>query len=182
MRKLFLLLLICFTVSCSSDKPVRENTIIAAVKLKYAGNHDNYVIKVQESEETGTITVVDSVRILNESFEAERQRELDYAQSVLATTEQMVAVVANNRYTSEGEKNSVIASLEKQKLKIDSLQNVRPTIPDKYSTLPQTTILTRIVKAKVSIGDPSGGREMTETYDFYLSNDLKTVYDMKRSK
>lgn len=182
MKYCLLLPLICLLASCTSEKSIRENAIIDAVKLKYAGNHDGYVIKVLESEETGTITVTDSVRILNESFEAGRERELDYAQSVLATAEQMASVVDNNRYASGEEKSSVAASLEKQRMRIDSLQNAQPIIPDRYSTTPPTTILTRIIKAKVSIGDPTGSRDMTETYDFYLSTDLETVYDMKKSK
>ena len=182
MKKSVLLLLICFTVSCGSDKSVREDTIIDAVRQKYAGNHDDYVVKVLESEETGTITVADSVRILNESFEAEQQCELDYAQSVLVTIEKMVAVMNNNRYTSAEEKSSVVTSLMKQRARIDSLQTVQPIIPTRYSTLPQMTVLTRIVKAKVSIGDSKAGRELTDTYDFYLSDDLKTVYDMKKTR
>lgn len=182
MKYCLLLPLICLLASCTSEKSVREGAIIDAVRQKYASANDDYTIKVLESEETGMISVADSVRILNESFEAGRERELDYAQSVLATAEQMAAVVGKNRYTSAEEKSSVAASLEKQRMRIDSLQNAQPVIPDKYSTSPPTTILTRIIKAKVSIGDPTGNREMTEAYDFYLSTDLKTVYDMKKSK
>lgn len=177
MKKLFYLLITVLIISCGSGSSIKtyEKTITDHL-LRGSDTKDNLNFKILEISEIGKITVADSIAYLTEEFRKDKQLIINRVELAKKTTEELKAKARNQqdqeRYSSD------IATYD---ARIDSLKNLIPDNLKGYDSRNANDVLAIIVRCKYSLV-PSGGKEVNEMFDFYLSPDGTECYGKIRTE
>lgn len=174
MKKVLIMTVLAAIAACSGNKEIQEKTIIDYVRETVSGIKPEYAVRLTDITESGMVTVGDSISIIKTDFEKQRDRELDYAESLLSTMETAFSMQVRSSYTSETDKEKAELAVIRQRVVIDSLRTMEA--PILYAGRSGGEVLAKIVRAKVSVEEPGSGRTITETYDFHLSPDGKTCH------
>lgn len=165
-------------VSCSSGgiKTDYKKTIADYVQTDKKGTKYDLKFKILELEESGTITVADSISHLTDEFRKDKEHFIKRFELVKKMDETMLA--KEKRQSNIDKYKSNIALMEHR---IDSLKNLSPDNLNGYESKNPKDILVVIVRCKYSIIIP-GGISAEETFNFYLSTDGTKCYGKKRAE
>ena len=177
MKKYLYVFISLVVVSCGSGgiKTDYRKTIADYVQTDRKGTKYDLKFKVLELEESGTITVADSISYLTDEFRKDKEYFIKRFELVKKMDETMLA--KEKKQSNIDKYKSDIALMEHR---IDSLKNLTPDNLNGYGSRNPKDILVVIIRCKYSIIIPSGIRA-EETFDFYLSPDGTKCYDKKRA-
>lgn len=166
--------------SCTGDKAKFGPAIEDAVMANAPGDRSAYSFTILELKDNGVITVADSLQILQVQHEADHKARIESEQATLELIEYQQRVTHANRYVSDDQKQAVDAKRDVQAALIDSLRNSGGsfTAPDGYTD--PSRVLVVIKSCTYSVTDPRTGKEVQESFDFYLSPDGKVCYTKKK--
>lgn len=164
-------------VSCSSNssKSNYKKTITNNL-LKGSDTKENLNFKIVEINETGNVTVADSIAYLIDEFRKDKELIINRIEMNLKMTKKLQA-----KETTKHNHEKYITDIAKMNISIDSLKNLTPDNLNGYDSKNQNDVLAVIVRCKYSLVPP-GRTEVTETFDFYLSPDGTKFYGKTRTK
>jgi len=182
MKKIPLLLLaIVGMISCSSPAGKYEKAIAGYVQTD-RGVKTDANFKAVEIEEVGRVSVVDSVKILTDAFNAERDKTLAGLQQTVDRNAANIEKEKNSRVPSQATIKFYQEHLDVAQGRIDALRAAVPPGIDKYEGMNDADILAVIVRCTYTVDEPFTGERATETFDFYLSPDGTKCYTQKSVK
>jgi len=179
MKRILLLSLLTLLLSCGSMTSKYEKLIADVVQTDGSVKIDlNF--KADKLEEIKQISVADSIKIITDSFNAEKDKQMASLEKTLSVfTENIEKAKAANR-PSHTMINSYQSSIDKTNERIDTLRNSTPTEIAKYQGRSDNEILAVVVRCTYTIDEPLTKKRTTETFDFYLSPDGTKFYSKKR--
>ncbi|MEL7599161.1 MAG: hypothetical protein AAGU18_03560 [Proteiniphilum sp.] len=174
MKHVFYLLIAVFMVSCGSNSSTSnyEKTITDNL-LKGSDTKENLNFKIVELNETGNVTVADSIAYLTDEFRKEKQSVISRIELARKMSEDLLA--QTKKQSDIDKYNADIAVMN---TRIDSLKNLVPDNLQGYDSRNANDVLAVIVRCKYSLVPP-GGRTVEETFDFYLSPNGSKCYGKK---
>lgn len=177
MKHIFYLLITVLLVSCGSNssKSNYEKTITDNL-LKGSDTKENLNFKIVELSEVGNVTVADSIAYLIDEFRKDKQLIIDRIGLAKKMSEDLLA---KTKQKSDFDKYT--GDIARMSNSIDSLKNLSPDNLNGYDSKNPNDILAVIVRCKYSLVPP-GGKEVSETFDFYLSPDGSKYYAKTRAK
>jgi hypothetical protein len=181
MKRIVLLPLFALLLSCGGTTSKYERLIADAVQTD-RGVKINLNFKADKLEEIRQISVADSIKIITDSFNAERDKQLVSLEKTLSVfTESIEKAKAANR-PSQVMIGSYQSSIDKTNEQIDALKKTVPKELAKYENRGANEILAIVVRCTYTIDEPLGNKRATETFDFFLSPDATKCYFKKRLK
>jgi hypothetical protein len=184
MKQILLLLLIVSSISCSNLNDAYKQTVSDYLQTEN-GIKTDFKIEFQKFE-VSDITVADSVKILQEQYQAEKQKKIETAQKSVqhwknAIEKQqkkendLVAKALASRYQKD---------LEKAKMELEQAENWKSDYVDRYNDHPENEILAKQVDTYFSFQNPKLGQPVRQEMGamFVLSSDGKQCYKMIKSK
>jgi glycosylphosphatidylinositol transamidase (GPIT) subunit GPI8 len=181
MKRILLLPLIALLFSCGGTTSKYEK-LIADVVQTDRGVKLDLNFKAEELDEIKQISVADSIKIITDSFNAERDKQMASLEKTLSIfTESIEKAKAANR-PSQVMIDSYQSSIDKTNERIDALKKSVPNELAKYENRDINEILAVIVRCTYTIDEPLTKKRATETFDFYLSPDGAKFYSKKRVK
>jgi septal ring factor EnvC (AmiA/AmiB activator) len=181
MRKIFLLPLFALLFSCGGTTSKYEK-LIADVVQTDGGVKIDLNFKADKLEEIKQISVADSIKIITDSFNAEKDKQMASLQKTLSVfTESIEKVKATSR-PSQTMINSYQSNIYKTREQIDALGKSVPGELTKYENRDTSEILAIVVRCTYTIDEPLTKKRATETFDFYLSPDGTKFYSKERVK
>lgn len=182
MRRIILLALIPLLFSCGGTKSKYENVIADFVQTDSRGTRLDMNFNAEKLEEIRRITVTDSIKIITDSFNAERDKQMaSLDKSINIFTENIEKAKATLR-PSQMMIDSYQSSIDKTLERIDALKASSPEELTKYENRDRNEILAIVVRCTYSIEEPITNKRATETFDFSLSPDGTKCYSQKRVK
>jgi LPS O-antigen subunit length determinant protein (WzzB/FepE family) len=182
MKRIVLLPLFAILFSCGGTSNKFENTISDYVQTNNRGTKLDMNFKAEKLDEVRHVTVADSIKIITENFNAEKDKQM-------ASLEKSVSLFAENIEKAKAASrpshtmiNSYQSSIDKTKERIDALKASVPEELAKYENRDASEILTIVVRCTYSIDEPITNKRATETFDFFLSPDGTKCYSQKRVK
>ncbi|GAE86364.1 hypothetical protein [Bacteroides reticulotermitis] len=181
MRNLLLLLLFTLLFSCGGTTNNYEK-LIADVVQTDGGVKIDLNFKVNELKEIRQISVADSIKIITDNFNTEKEKQMASLEKTLSVfTESIEKAKAANR-PSKVMIDSYQSSIDKTNQRIDALRKSVPNELPKYENRDANEILTVVVRCTYTIDEPLTKKRATETFDFFLSPDATKFYSKKRVK
>ena len=173
MKHVFYLLIAVFMVSCGSNSSTSnyEKTITDNL-LKGSDTKENLNFKIVELNETGNVTVADSVAYLTDEFRKEKQSVISRIELARKMSEDLLA--HTKKQIDIDKYNADIAVMN---TRIDSLKNLVPDNLQGYDSRNANDVLAVIVRCKYSV--QLSGTPKEETFNFYLSPDGSKCYGKK---
>ncbi|MDH6310263.1 hypothetical protein M2451_003147 [Dysgonomonas sp. PFB1-18] len=173
MKHVFYLLIAVFMVSCGSNSSTSnyEKTITDNL-LKGSDTKENLNFKIVELNETGNVTVADSVAYLTDEFRKEKQSVISRIELARKMSEDLLA--QTKKQSDIDKYNADIAVMN---TRIDSLKNLVPDNLQGYDSRNANDVLAVIVRCKYSV--QLSGTPKEETFNFYLSPDGSKCYGKK---
>jgi hypothetical protein len=185
MKKVFIftvMTLLC--LSCNGSNSVYKKTIVDYLQTEN-GIKTDFKIEFQKFE-VSDITVADSMKILQEQYQAERQKKIETAKKSVAHWEsaiekqqkkgnELVAKTLVSRYQKD---------LEKAKSELEQAENWEVDYVDRYSGRPGSEILAKQVDTYFSFQNPKLAQPVRQELGavFVLSPDGTQCYKMIKSK
>lgn len=163
--------------SCEGESKY-EKAIADFVQTDKKGTWTDLQFKVIEMGEPTDITVKDSVIILTEKFDIEKEKRL-------ATLNESIA---RNKASMEKERFATMKQfyqklIDKNQAVVDSLTKTSVELPEAYKNAAETTVLAKEITCKFSIANPmlnKAKQEITET--FILNADGDKCYRRNSKK
>jgi len=181
MKRILLLPLFALLFSCGSTTSKYEK-LIADVVQTDRGVKINLNFKADKLEEIRPISVADSIKIITDSFNSERDKQIASLEKTLSVfTESIEKAKAANR-PSQVMIGSYQSSIDKTKEQIDALRGSTPKELTMYENRNADEILAIVVRCTYTIDEPLTDKRATETFDFFLSPDGTKYYSKKRVK
>lgn len=181
MKRIVLLPLFALLLSCGGTTSKYER-LIADVVQTDRGVKIDLNFKADKLEEIRQISVADSIKIITDSFNAERDKQLVSLEKTLSVfTESIEKARAANR-PSQVMIGSYQSSIDKTNEQIDALKKTVPKELAKYENRGANEILAVVVRCTYTIDEPLGNKRATETFDFYFSPDGTKFYSKERVK
>lgn len=181
MKRILLLPLFTLLLSCTGTTSKYEN-LIADVVQTDGGVKIDLNFKVEELEEIKQISVADSIKIISDNFNIEKDKQMASLEKTLSVfTESIEKAKAANR-PSQVMIDSYQSSIDKTNERIDALRESVPNELIKYENRDTSEILAIVVRCTYTIDEPLTKKRATETFDFFLSPDATKFYSKKRVK
>lgn len=182
MKKILLFFLIALFISCGGKTGKYEKVIADFVQTDSRGTKLDMNFKAETQDEIRRITVADSINIIIDSFNAERDKHLaSLEKTVSLFTENMEKEKSAHR-PSQTMINSYQSSIDKTNEQINALRKSAPIELAKYDNKDTSDILTIVVRCTYSVNEPITNKRAIETFDFFLSPDGTKCYSKKRVK
>lgn len=181
MKRILLLPLFALLFSCGGTTSKYEK-LIADVVQTDGGVKIDLNFKVEKLEEIRQISVADSIKIITDEFNAERDKQMASLKKTLSVfTENIQKAKAASR-PSQVMIDSYQSSIDKTNERIDALKKSVPNELAKYENRDASEILAVVVRCTYTIDEPLTKKRATETFDFFLSQDATKFYSKKRVK
>lgn len=181
MKRIVSLPLFALLFSCGSTTSKYEKVISDIVQTD-EGVKIDLNFKADKLEEIRQISVADSIKIITDSYNAEKDKQIaSLKKSLSVFTESIEKAKAASR-PSQVMIGSYQTSIDKTKEQIDALIESVPDELTKYENRDASEILAVVVRCTYTIDEPLTKKRATETFDFYLSPDGTTFYSKKRLK
>lgn len=180
MKRIILLALIPLLFSCGGITSKYENVIADFVQTDSRGTKLDMNFNAEKLEEIRRINVADSIKIITDSFNAERDKQMaSLEKSISIFTESIEKAKASHR-PSQVMIDSYQSSIDKTYERINALKASVPKELTKYEDRDANDILAIVVRCTYSIDEPITNKRATETFDFFLSPDGTKCYSQKR--
>lgn len=181
MKRILLLPLFALLFSCGGTTSKYEK-LIADIVQTDRGVKIDLNFKAEKLEEIRQVSVGDSIKIITDSFNAEKDKQMASLEKTLSVfTESMEKAKAANR-PSQVMIDSYQGSIDKTKEQIDALRERVPDELAQYENRDANEILAVVVRCTYTIDEPLTKKRATETFDFFLSPDATKFYSKKRVK
>lgn len=181
MKRIVLLPLFALLLSCGGTTSKYER-LIADVVQTDRGVKIDLNFKADKLEEIRQISVADSIKIITDSFNSERDKQIaSLEKSISVFTESIEKAKAANR-PSQVMISSYQSSIDKTNEQINVLRESVPKELAKYENRGADEILAVVVRCTYTIDEPLGNNRATETFDFFLSPDGTKFYSKERVK
>lgn len=181
MKRILLLPLLTLLFSCGGTTNKYEK-LIADVVQTDDGVKIDLNFKVDKLEEIRQICVADSIKIITDDFNTERDKQMASLEKTLSVfTGNIEKAKAANR-PSQVMIDSYQSSIDKTNERIDALRKSVPRELAKYENRDANEILAIVVRCTYTINEPLTKKRATETFDFSLSPDATKFYSKKRVK
>ena len=176
MKNVAYLLIAIFMISCGSNssKNNYEETITNYL-LKGSDTKENLNFKIVELNEQGKVTVADSIAYLTDEFRKDKQLIIDRIGLAMEMTKKL-----KSEEKSEQKQKKYVTDIAVMSNRVDSLKNLTPDNLNGYDAKNPSDVLAVIIRCKYSIA--FGGKNVEETFDFYLSPDANKCYGKTRAK
>jgi hypothetical protein len=184
MKRIMLLPLFALLLSCGGTTNKYEELIaeIADVVQTDDSVKIDLNFKADKLKEMERISVADSIKIITDNFNAEKDKQMASLEKTLSVfTENVEKVKAANR-PSQVMIDSYQSSINKTNERFDALRKSVPDELAKYESSDASEILTIVVRCTYTIDEPLAKKRATETFDFFLSPDGTKCYSKKRVK
>lgn len=181
MRRILLLPLFVLLFSCGGTTSKYERLIGDVVQTD-RGVRVDLNFKTDGLEEIRRISVADSIRIITDNFNAERDKQMASLEKTLNVFNANIEKVKSANRPSQMMIDSYQSSIDKTNEQIDAIRKRVPEGLTKYENRNVGEILTVVVRCTYTIDDPLTSKRATETFDFYLSPDGTKCYSQKRVK
>ncbi|MBB4046460.1 hypothetical protein, partial [Bacteroides reticulotermitis] len=182
MKRILLLPLFVLLFSCGGTTSKYEKVIADFVQTNSRGTKLDMHFKAEKLEEVRRVTVADSIKIITDNFNAERDKQMaSLEKTVSLFTENLEKAKAANR-PSLTMINSYQSSIDKTNEQIAALRKSVPQELAKYENRDAGDILTIVVRCTYSVDEPITNKRAMETFDFFLSPDGTKCYSQKRVK
>ena len=177
--KRILLLIILF--SCGGGKTQdKYEKLIADIVQTDGGVKIDLNFKAEKLEEIKQISVADSIKIINDSFNAERDKQMASLEKTISVFNASIEKEKTARRPSQIMVDSYQSSINKTNERIDALRESSPAGIVKYKDRNGNEILAVVVRCTYTIDEPLTKKRATETFDFYFSPDGTKFYSKKR--
>lgn len=179
MKRLFLLPLFALLLSCGGTTSKYEK-LIADVVQTDRGVKIDLNFKVEKLEEIRRVSVADSIEIITDSFNAERDKQMASLEKTMSV---FIANIEKAKAASRPSQvmiDSYQSNINKTNEQIDALRGSVPEGLTRYENRDTGEILTVIVRCTYTIDEPLTKKRATETFDFFLSPDGTKCYSKKR--
>lgn len=181
MKRILVLPLFALLLSCGGTTSKYEKLIADVVQTDGGGKIDlNF--KAEKLEEISQISVADSLNIITDDFNADRDKKREQFQQSLTRNEESLDKEKNSRHPGQTMMNFYQSNIDRYSRLIDSLQQTIPTAIFQYENRSGSDILAVVVRCTYSIDEPLTQKRETETFDFVLSPDGTKYYSKKRVK
>lgn len=182
MKRVLLLPLFTLLFSCGDTTSKYEKLIADVVQTDSRGAKLDMKFKAEKLDEIRCVTVADSIRIITDNFNSERDKQMGSLEKTLSVfTENIEKAKAAHR-PSHTMISSYQSSIDKTNERIDALRKSVPKELVKYENRDASDILTIVVRCTYSVDEPITNKRATETFDFFLSPDGTKCYSRKRVK
>lgn len=181
MKRILLLPLFALLFSCGATTSKYEK-LIANVVQTDKGVKIDLNFKADKLEEIKQISIADSIKIITDSFNAERDKQIASLKKALCVFTESIEKAKAASKPSQTMINSYQSSIHKTNERIDAL---RTSVPDELTTYENRDareILAIVVRCTYTIDEPLTKKRVTETFDFLLSPDATKFYSKKRVK
>jgi len=173
-----------FCASCSSSDNTYKNTIVDYLQTEN-GIKTDFKIEFQKFEVSET-TVADSVKILQEQYQAEKQKKIETAQKSVAHWEN---AIEKQQKKGGGLVAKTLAArfqkdLENAKSELEQAENWKADYIDRYDGRPGSEVLAKQVDTYFSFQNPKLAQHVRQEMGamFILSPDEMQCYKMIKSK
>jgi len=185
MRKIIIIMVSAlFCASCNSSDNVYKKTIVDYLQTE-DGIKTDFKIEFQKFE-VSDITVSDSVKILQEQYQTEKQKKIETAQKSVAHWEN---AIEKQQKKGDGLVAKTLASrfqkdLENAKSELEQAENWKADYIDRYDGRPGSEVLAKQVDTYFSFQNPKLAQAVRQEMGaaFILSADGTQCYKMIKSK
>ena len=181
MKRVLLLSLFALLFSCGGTTSEYEK-LIADIVQTDGGVKIDLNFKAEKLEEIKQVSVADSIKIITDSFNAEREKQIASLEKTLSVFTENIEKAKAARRPSQVMIGSYQSSIDKTNERIDALRESAPTKIAKYENRNGNEILAVVVRCTYTIDEPLTKKRATETFDFYLSPDGTKFYSKKRAR
>ena len=185
MKRIFIftvMTLLC--VSCDGSNGVYKKTIVDYLQTEN-GLKTDFKIEFQKFEVLD-ITVADSVKILQEQYQTEKQKKIETAQKSVA---HWANAIEKQQKKGDGLVAKTLVSrfqkdLEKAKSELEQAENWKVDYVDRYNGRPENEILVKQVDTYFSFQNPKLAQAVRQELGavFVLSPDGTQCYKMIKNK
>ena len=181
MKRILLLPLVALLFSCGGTTSQYES-LIADVVQTDGGVKIDLNFKAESLEEIRQISVADSIKIITEEFNADRDKKREQFQRSLARNQENLDKEKSKHHPGNTMMTFYQKNIDLYAHRIDSLDTITPILPARYENTDGSEILAVVIRCTYSIDEPLTEKRATETFDFVLSPDGTTFYSKKRVK
>ncbi|BDF53512.1 hypothetical protein CE91St24_32230 [Odoribacteraceae bacterium] len=182
MKRILLLPLFVFLFSCEGTTSKYEKAIADFVQTDSRGTKLDMKFKAEELEELHSVTVADSVKIITDNFNTERDKQMASLEKTLSAFTENIEKAKAARRPSQTMISSYQSSIDKTNERINALKESVPEELVKYENRDASDILKIVIRCTYSVDEPITNKRATETFDFFLSPDGTKCYSQKRVK
>lgn len=182
MKKILLIPLVALLFSCGGATGKYEKLIADVVQTDGKGTKYDLNFKADKLEEIRQITVADSIQVITEAFNADRDKKRAMLQQSLTRNQENLDKERNSRYPGKTMMTFYRKNVDHYTHLIDSLEQTVPAKIAPYENRNGDEILAVIVRCTYTIDEPITNKRATETFDFVLSPDGTKYYSKKRVK
>lgn len=179
MKRHLLLLLMALLTSCGGSTSKYEK-LIADVVQTDRGIKIDLNFKADKLEEISRISVADSIQIINDEFNADRDKKRVQFQQSLTRNQENLDKEKNSRHPGNTMMTFYQKNVDHYSHLIDSLEQTIPALVAQYENRDRNEILAVVVRCTYTIDEPLTNKRATETFDFILSPDATMCYSRKR--
>lgn len=172
MNRIFVLLLGIMAFSCSYNNDY-EKAIADYVQTDKSGTKYDLKFKVLEIKELQKITIADSINILTERMESERNKQIARQEESIRSNQEMLEKEQNGNFPLKTMIDFYTKSINDANKKIDELKSRDPGWLIPYENRPKDEILAILVQCKYSVVPPTYNTTIEEAKDFVLTTDGK---------
>lgn len=181
MKRILLLPLFVLLFSCGGTTSKYEK-LIADIVQTDRGIKIDLNFKADRLEEIRQISVADSIKIITDSFNAERDKQMASLEKTVSLFAENIEKAKAARNPSQVMINSYQSNIDKTNERINTLRESVPDELTKYENRDASEILAVVVRCTYTIDESLTEKRATETFDFYLSPDGTKFYSKKRIK
>lgn len=138
--------------------------------------------KTEKLKEVSRVTVADSIKIITDNFNTERDKQMASLEKTLSIFTENIEKAKVAHRPSQTMINSYQSSIDKTNERINALKESVPEELARYENRDASDILTVVVRCTYSVDEPITNKRTTETFDFFLSPDGTRCYFQKRVK
>lgn len=180
MKHLNYILILSSIVACSTSDNSSIEKVIADFKQTDPKTGQLYDLKFKliEMGEMTSITVADSIKILEEDFLKENAQLIENYNDLLSMAKRNLEMEKKNRRPSATMIGIHEKDIQKHQEQINEIENSKPDL-SKYASKGGDDILAYSVVCSYSMNDLSGNN-ITEKSEFILSPDQSTIYKARR--
>lgn len=182
MKRILLLPLFALLFSCGGTTTNKYEKLIADVVQTDRGVKIDLNFKADKLEEIRQITASDSIKIITDTFNAERDKQMASLEKSLSVFTENLEKAKAARRPSQTMIDSYQSSIDKTNEQIEALKKSVPGELTKYEDREANEILAVVVRCTYTIDEPLTRKRATETFDFVLSPDATKLYSKKRVK
>jgi len=138
--------------------------------------------KADKLEEINRISVADSIQIISDEFNADKDKKRTQFQQSLSRNQENLDKEKNSRHPGKTMMDFYQKNIDHYSHLIDSLEQTVPAKAAQYEKRDRNAILAVVVRCTYTIDEPLTNKRTTETFDFVLSPDVTRCYSRKRVK